>query len=200
MKTLIIAPALLAVYLVGGSDEPTTASPRAPLALSLDPVHSSTIFRIKHAGCTWFYGRIDNPSGTIEFDPESKTVASVEITLQVDNVNTGADQRNNHLKSADFFDGNQFPTITFKSTEVSAGEAENTFQLTGDLTMKGITRQLTIPLEHTGQGQFSGGPRYGFASTFTIKRSGWDVSYGIGTMLDDEVQMTFGLEGMPPRQ
>ena len=200
MKTLILAPVLLAAYLTGGPDEATATAPGGLMALRLDPVHSSMIFRIKHAGCTWFYGRIDNPSGTIEFDPENPESLSVDLALQVANINTGAEQRNNHLKSADFFDGNQFPTISFKSTKAVAGDAENTYELTGDLTMRGITRSITIPFEYTGEGRFRGGPRYGFASQFTINRSDWDVSFGIGTMLDDEVQITFGLETMPAGQ
>ncbi len=199
MKTLLLAPALLALYLTGGSEELTTASPSEALSLQLDPVHSSTIFRIKHAGCTWFYGRIDSPSGTIEFDPEKPGSLSVDLELQVANINTGAEQRNNHLKSADFFDGNQFPTISFKSTKAVAGNTENTYELTGDLTMRGITKSITIPFEYTGEGRFRRGPRYGFASTFTINRSEWDVSFGIGTMLDDEVLMMFGLETMLAR-
>ena len=200
MKTLLLAPALLALYLTGASEEFTTAPPSEPLSLQLDPIHSSMIFRIKHAGCTWFYGRIDSPSGTIEFDPENPESLSLDLALQVANINTGADQRNNHLKSADFFDGNQFPTISFKSTKAVAGETENTYELTGDLTMRGITKSITIPLEYTGEGRFRRGPRYGFASQFTINRSDWDVSFGIGTMLDDEVQMTFGFETMPVGQ
>ncbi len=150
MKTLLLAPALLALYLTGGSEEITTASPSEALSLQLDPIHSSTIFRIKHAGCTWFYGRIDGPSGTIEYDPENPESLSVDIALQVANINTGAEQRNNHLKSADFFDGNQFPTITFKSTKAVAGDAENTYEVTGDLTMRGITKSITILVEYTG--------------------------------------------------
>ena len=197
MKTLLLAPVLLGVYLFGGPDESTSTTAPEALALRLDPVHSSVMFRIKHAGCTWFYGRIDSPSGTIDFDPENPENLSVDIELQVDNINTGAEGRNNHLKSADFFDGAQFPTISFKSTKAAPGDAENTYQVTGDLTIRGVTKSIIIPLEFTGEGRFRRSARYGFATTFTIKRSEWNVSFGIGTMLDDEVQMTFGLEAMP---
>jgi polyisoprenoid-binding protein YceI len=194
MKTLIIAPLLLAAYLTGGPDEATTTAPRGLMALSLDPTHSSSIFRIKHAGCTWFYGRFDSPSGSVVYDPENGELDSLEIIIQVANVNTGARGRNDHLKRADFFDGANFPEISFKSTSVAAGSAENNYAVTGDLTMRGVTKSIIIPVEYTGQGSFRGGPRYGFASQFTINRSEWGVSFGIGTMLDDEVQLTFGLE------
>lgn len=199
MKLLLFAPIVLAALLSNGAEEPASVpTPKAPL--NLDPVHSSTIFRIKHAGCAWFYGRFNNTSGTIDLDLENPESGSIEITIQVDDVNTGAAQRDAHLKRADFFDAPQFPTISFKSTGITKGNTENMFEVTGDLTMRGNTKSITIPLEYTGQGQFRGSTRHGFASTFTINRSDWEVSYGLGTMLADEVQLTFGLEAAPPRR
>lgn len=199
MKTLLFAPVVLAAFLANGGEDPEP-NPGLAAPLNLDPVHSSTIFRIKHAGCAWFYGRFNNTAGTIDFDLQKPESGSIEIRIQVDDVNTGAEGRDAHLKRADFFDAAQFPTITFKSTKITAGNAKDTFAVTGDLTMRGNTKSITIPLEFTGQGEFRGSTRYGFASTFTIKRSDWEVSYGIGTMLGDEVQLTFGLEAASPRR
>ena len=168
------------------------ATVQAPETYSVDPVHSTAVFRIKHLDVSYFYGRFNSPTGGFTFDPENPAGSSFDITLQTKNVDTHSPQRDGHLKSA-FFDARQFPKITFKSTSVSK-RGDNTYQVTGDLSLHGQTHEITVNLTHVGSGSTPMGFRCGFETSFAIKRS----DYGMTFMLDgvgDEVTLIIGIEG-----
>src|SRR6476620_1597870 len=109
----------------------------------LDPVHSTAVFRIKHANVSYFYGRIVGPEGTIDVDSSDPTKLHFDVTLKIANIDTANPNRDKHLKSPDFFSAQEFPTITFKSTSVKAG-ADNKLEVTGDMTMHGQTKPITF--------------------------------------------------------
>ena len=160
---------------------------------SVDPVHSTVIFRIKHFGVSYFYGRFNSPTGHFTFDPEKPAESSFEITVKTANVDTHSPRRDGHLKSGDFFNAKQFPEITFKSTSVKKGRGD-TLHVTGDLGLHGQTRQITIDLHHVGSRDTRKGQLCGFETTFTIKRSDFGMTFmleGVG----DEVTLMIGLEG-----
>jgi len=141
----------------------------------VDPVHSSIIFRAQHVQTGYVYGRFDKFSGTVKVDSDPSNMA-FDISIDVNSINTGNEKRDGHLKSPDFFGAKEFSTITFKSKSVkSAGE--NKYEVTGDLTLHGQTKSVTIPVEKTGESNTPNfGQRVGFASTFTVKRSDYGMS------------------------
>ena len=162
----------------------------------VDPVHSSSVFRIKHANTAWFYGRFNAPSGSFSLDASDPSKASFTIELNANNVDTGNEKRDAHLKSPDFFNAKQYPTITFKSTAVKQGDSPNALAVTGDLTMHGVTKSITVPVELTGTGEFPPGmKRSGIEATITVKMTDFEIKAMPGA-LSDEVRVIVSLSGV----
>jgi polyisoprenoid-binding protein YceI len=161
----------------------------------VDPVHSSAIFRIKHLGIAYVYGRFNDLSGTLKIDDERPASSVVEIFAKTKNVDTYNSERDNHLRSQDFFDAKKFPVISFKSkafTKVSKDE----YEVTGDLSIHGVTRPLTVKVQRTGSGEDPwGGFRIGFETTFMIKRSDFGMNFMMGGV-GDEVRIILSIEGI----
>ena len=161
-----------------------------------DPVHSSSAFRIKHANAAYFFGRFNQPGGSFTLDDADPTKSTFSVEIAVDKVDTANPKRDAHLKSPDFFNAKQYPMITFKSTKVEKGEGENMLAVTGNLTMHGVTKPLTVPVELTGKGEFPPGtPRAGVEATFTVKMSDFEIK-GMPGALSDEVKVVVSLEGI----
>jgi len=160
----------------------------------IDPVHSTVIFRIQHLGVSYFNGRINAPSGSINVDESDPSKTSFQVELKAANVDTGNANRDKHLKTPDFFSAEEFPTITFKSTSAKpAGDKK--LEVTGELTLHGQTKPVTATVEHVGTADTPMGHRTGYETVFTIKRS----DFGMNKMLDavgDEVEMRIGLEAV----
>jgi polyisoprenoid-binding protein YceI len=159
----------------------------------VDPVHSSSVFRIIHAGIAPFWGRFNEPGGSFVLDEADHTKSSFTMEIKVANVATGNEKRDMHLKSPDFFNAAQYPTIAFKSTAVKPGDGK-TLQVTGDLTIHGVTKSVTVPVELVGKGQFMGSPRAGIEATMTVKMSDFEIK-GVPGALSDEVKVIVALEG-----
>lgn len=159
----------------------------------VDPVHSTVIFKIFHFNIAPFYGRFDAPEGSFVLDDDAAK-STFEFTIPVDKVDTGNEKRDNHLKGPDFFNAKQFPTINFKSKSVK--KSDNGYEVTGDLTIHGVTKETTVNVDKTGQGKDPmGKERAGLAATFTIKRSDFDVSY-MPQGLGEDVTLMVGIEGL----
>ncbi len=172
----------------------STVNPAETQAFNVDPVHSSAVFRIRHFDVSYFYGRFNEVSGKIEFDVEDPANSTFLIEIKADSVDTNSGQRDNHLKSPDFFNAQEFSSIIFKSTSVSR-QGDNRLEVSGDLTMHGVTRPLSLSVDYVGPTGARGDPRMGFETTFTIKRSDFGMSYGIEqNALGDEVKMFVSLE------
>lgn len=162
---------------------------------SVDASHSSALFRIQHFGAAWFYGRFNDISGTVVIDEADLTKSTIDLTIKVDSVDTNVQKRDDHLKSPDFFNAAQYPTMTFKSKKVAAKDAK-TLTVTGDLTIHGVTKEVTLDVDRSGTGKDPwGGTRTGLEATLNIKRS----DYGIAFMpdgLSNDVRLIISLEGV----
>ena len=162
---------------------------------AIDPVHSTDVFKIKHLDVAYVYGRINGPTGTISYDPANPEATKFDVTLQAANVDTGNAQRDNHLKSPAFFNAKEFPTLTFKSASVKKLD-DKTLEVTGDLTIHGVTKSITVKIDVVGIGPGvpQTGPVAGFESTFTINRNDYGIKEFPG-VLGDDVTFTISLEG-----
>jgi polyisoprenoid-binding protein YceI len=163
----------------------------ASTTYKVDPAHSFALFRIKHMDVGHVYGRFNEPNGTITLDDADPTKSSFTLELQTQKVDTGIQKRDDHLRSPDFFNVKQFPTIKFKSTSVK--KTDKGYEVTGDLTLHGVTKPITFNLEQTGQGAM--GPRQiiGFETTLDLKRSEFGMNNMIGPAADD-VRLIISLE------
>jgi polyisoprenoid-binding protein YceI len=170
------------------------AAPVRADAYKVDPVHSAVVFRIQHAGIGYIWGRFNDPAGTFTLDDADPTKSTFNVEVKAESVDTHNEKRDGHLKSPDFFNAKQFPTITFKSTAVKKGDG-NTLLVTGDLTLHGVTKSVTVPVELTGKGEFPAGtPRAGIEATFNIKRTDFEMKTMVGPVGDD-VRLVVALEG-----
>ncbi len=148
---------------------------------TLDTAHSYANFSAKHMMITTVRGSLAVVSGTIEFDPANPAAASVEATLDATSVNTGMGDRDGHLKSPDFLDVANHPTITFKSTKVEP-TGDNTARITGDLTIRGTSKPVVMEAEFLGAGKdpFSGADKAGFTASTAINREDWGLTWNVG--------------------
>ena len=161
----------------------------------LDPGHTSIVFRVKHLGVSYVYGRINGPTGSFVFDELSPSKCAIDMQAEIKNVDTAVEKRDTHLKSPDFFNAGEHPTILFKSKSVKK-LSENTYEVSGDLTLLGKTRPITVKVNATGAGKDPWGNfRRGFETSFSIKRSDFGMNFMMGGV-SDEVNLTVSVEGI----
>ncbi|GIU80962.1 MAG: polyisoprenoid-binding protein [Acidobacteria bacterium] len=171
---------------------------------AFDKAHSFIGFRVKHLGLIDVSGYFRDFTGTINYDEKDITKSSVEFSAAVASIDTGVAARDNHLRSADFFEVEKYPQLTFKSTKVE--KKGNGYIITGDLTIKGVTKQISFPFEITGfiaNDPRSGG-RMGVAAETVINRRDFGINYGgnlpNGTpMIGDEVKVSLQIEAIKPK-
>lgn len=173
------------------------AIPLRAETLSVDPAHSAVRFEIRHLFST-VPGRFNEFESTVTFDQAKPEDSSVEATIQIASIDTGNEKRDGHLKAADFFDAEKFPTLTFKSTKISQ-TGEKTGKIEGDLTLHGVTKPVTLDVEYLGMGKgMQGETRAGFNATTTINRKDFGLTWSKvveGTsVLGDEVKITVNVE------
>jgi polyisoprenoid-binding protein YceI len=157
----------------------------------VDPVHSNAVFRIKHANAAPFWGLFRAPTGSFTLAGDK---SSFKIEIPVDNVYTGNEKRDAHLKSPDFFNSKQYPTITFTSKSVK--KSGDKLEASGDLTIHGVTKPVTVAIEQTGTGEFPPGvKRAGVEATLVVKMTDFEIK-GMPGALSDEVRVIVGLEGV----
>jgi polyisoprenoid-binding protein YceI len=161
---------------------------------AIDPYHSSISFQISHLGLTYVHGRFNEFSGSFNLDRTDPAKSSFTLTIKTASVDTNNAKRDAHLRSPDFFDVKQNPAITFKSTAVkAAGEG---YQVTGNLTLNGVSRPVTFTLEGGKTAEFPKGVvRVGYHTQLTLKRSDFEMKKMVG-FLGDEVKVSIGFEGV----
>ncbi len=176
----------------------------APVTYKVDTNHSGVGFSIRHF-VTNTPGRFKDFDGTIKYDKANPAASSVEFTVKAASIDTASDDRDKHLKSADFFDVEKFPTWTFTSTKVTAKDAD-TLEVTGNMTIKGVTKQVTIPVDVLGSVKTPRGEKAGFESSFKINRKEFGVDWNnvmdSGPVLGDDVKVTISIEAngeAPPK-
>ena len=160
----------------------------------IDPVESSIVFSVMRYGVSNFYGRFNDVSGTVVLDKADPSKSSVELTIPVESVDTHNEKRDQHLKSPDFFNAKQFPVMTFKSKQVES--SGDTYKVTGDFTLHGVTKPLTLEIKTGGEGKGAEGEIRGGGEThFTIKRSDYGMNFMQG-QLGDEINIVVSLNGI----
>lgn len=168
----------------------------------VDRVHSSVHFKVSHLVISKVVGEFGEFDATLNFDGKDVSTGNVEMTLKMASISTDNTDRDGHLKSPDFFDAAKYPDITFKSKKVIKGEGGK-FQLVGDMTMRGITKEVTFDCEYNGSIEMKGKDKStlksGFSATATINRQDFGVSYSQvldngGLAVGNDVEVTLELE------
>jgi polyisoprenoid-binding protein YceI len=185
MKPLTLVVALVSAFVLSANAADT---------FKVDSVHSFVMFSVQHLGIANTYGRFNDISGTVVFDKDNPSKSSVELSVPIESLDTHSSIRDRSLKSPDFFDAKKFPTMTFKSTKVEG--SGDTLQVSGDLTIRGVTKPLTVDFKKGGEGKgVFGEMRGGGETRFTIKRSDFGMNFQQGAV-GDEVTIILSLEGV----
>jgi polyisoprenoid-binding protein YceI len=170
----------------------------AATAWTIDAAHSTVEFAVKHMMFTTVKGRFTDVTGTVEFDETDPTDGRADITIAAASIDTRDAKRDAHLRSSDFFDVEQYPTLTFRSTKVE-GTARQ-FALTGDLTIRGLTRPITLDVTYEGAGKDPwGSERVGYTATGKLNRKDFGLTWNAaletgGVLVGDEVRITLELQ------
>jgi polyisoprenoid-binding protein YceI len=177
-----------------------TATPATTTTWNLDPAHSATEFKVKHMMISNVKGKFTGLTGVLSEHTTDAKLSSVEASIDVATITTGDAQRDGHLKSADFFDAEKFPTITFKSVAVHpAGPGEN--ELVGELTIHGVTKAVTFAVEGPSEPAKDpwGNLRIGFSATGKINRKDFGLVWNAaletgGVLVGEDVAITLDVE------
>jgi polyisoprenoid-binding protein YceI len=172
------------------------ASSVATPNITLDPVHSMAVFRIQHLGAGFFWGRFNELAGTVAWPLDGSAAPVFDVTVQVNKVDTGSEKLDGNLKGPNFFNAKEFPEIAFTTT-TGTRVGERHWTLTGDLSLHGVTKPVTVDCVVTGVGKGPTGRKVGFECQLTIKRSEFGMTWGIEKppkALGDEVKLVIGLE------
>ena len=205
LATAMTAGAQQGAASVSSAPPPAAAAPADPNAWRIDPSHSDLSFSIRHF-VSRVRGTFGRWAGTIVIDTADITKGSVDVTIQATSIDTQNENRDNDLRSANFFEVEKFPTITFRSTKVEGSKDDLT--VTGDLTIRGVTKPVVLKGRYLGvtAPDQRGTRRMGFEATTTINRLDYGVTWnraveGGGVMLGDDVRIDIMIEAMksPPR-
>lgn len=168
---------------------------------AVDPAHSHIGFSVKHMMFTTVRGSFNQYEATILADPADMTLAEVDFSIDVTSIDTRSADRDNHLRSGDFFDVEQHPKMTFKSTGITRKSGDQ-YHVTGDLTIRGVTKPVTFDAEFDGEGKDPwGGHRAGFTAVASINRSEFDLKWNAaletgGVMVSDQVKIELHIEAV----
>ena len=172
----------------------------AAATYNVDPVHSSVEFKIRHL-VSKVSGNFKDFSATITGDPKDAAGASVALTIKAASINTGNEQRDKHLNSADFFDTAKFPEITFKSTKITPKGGDK-YDVTGTFTMHGVSKEIVVPVTFGGMMKDPwGNERAGFSIQMALNRKDYGIVWNKildqgGTMIGDDVDVSIELEAV----
>ena len=168
----------------------------AQTAWQVDPMHSSVNFNIKHMGISFVQGRFDKFDGKVAAKGNNLDGAEFSFLVNVGAINTGVEMRDKHLKSADFFDVEKFPNMTFESTSITK-DKNNSYVLKGKLTIKDVTKEISVPVTFGGITKNQQGKEVlGFQTTFKVNRLDYNIKYdptGAGVAKDVDVNLYFEL-------
>lgn len=166
---------------------------------AIDPTHSSIDFSIKHMMIANVKGSFNNFDAIIEANPADLTTATIEFNVELSSINTRNEDRDNHLRSADFFDIENYPTMTFKATKIiNNGDGE--YDVTGDLSLHGVTKQETFTVIYEGTGKDPwGNEKVGFSAQGAIKRSEYGLTWNSaletgGVLVGDKVKINLEIQ------
>ncbi|MFI1413855.1 YceI family protein [Streptomyces sp. NPDC020707] len=168
---------------------------------TIDPAHSTIGFVARHAMVTNVKGGFQDFTGSLHLDGGDPAKSTASIDVKMDSISTGSEDRDGHLKSADFFKTEEFPTMTFRSTSAEALGGDD-YRITGDLTILGTTKPLSIDLEFNGAAKDPfGNERVGFEGKAEILRSAWGLTWNAaletgGVLVSDKIKLTFDISAI----
>lgn len=166
---------------------------------NVDVSHSMVGFSVKHMMFTTVRGKFEKFSATVIADPEDLTTAEIDFTVDLSSINTNDEGRDNHLRGTDFFDVEKHPTMNFKATSTTK-KGEHAYDMTGDLTIRNITKPVTFHVTFEGSGKNPWGAEVaGFAASTTISRKDWDLSWNAaletgGVLVSDQVKIELEIQ------
>jgi polyisoprenoid-binding protein YceI len=216
VKNAIVTAALAALLVlpfVGGPAATTAGAQAAQSKVTyapipagdyrIDPAHSVIGFAVRHLEIAWVEGRFKDFEGTIHYDDKDVTKSSVEFTAKATSIDTGVEGRDKHLRTADFFEVEKYPTLSFKSTRVER-KGNDGYVLHGDLTMKGVTKPVQLPFKITGAVKDQrGNTRFGVEAQTKLNRRDFGINFGNalaagGFDVGNEINITLQLEALLP--
>ena len=166
----------------------------------IDKAHSEATFQVRYL-LTKVRGRFSDFDGTIQFDEANPEKSTIDVTIQASSIDTNEADRDKHLRSGDFFAVDEFNTITFKSKRITKRSAD-TYDMVGDLTMHGVTKELTLPVTHLGAGKDPWGrDKIGFETEVTLNRKDFGLSWNTaleagGFLIGDDVKVSVSVQGV----
>ncbi len=166
---------------------------------NIDPSHSTAEFTVRHLMISNVRGRFGKLSGTVELDPAKPEASKIDVSIDATSIDTRDDKRDAHLRSADFFDVEKFPTVTFKSTSVK--KTGDGFEVLGELTMRGVTKEITLEVEdlsNPGKDPW-GNTRIGTSAKAKINRKDWGLNWNAaleagGVLVGEQVKISLEVE------
>jgi len=177
-----------------------TTTPATLTAWNIDPAHSAAEFKVKHMMISNVKGKFSGISGSLSLDDADPTRSSIEALIPAATLSTADEQRDNHLKSADFFDAEKFPNLTFKSTQVKR-LAEGELAVTGELTMHGVTKTVTFAVDGPSQPGKDpwGNQRIGLSATTKINRKDFGLTWNAaletgGVLVGEDIAITLDVQ------
>ena len=221
MRNVLLVTAITAfatLSFIGGRSLTPATSAQAPTAVAtkkvsyipisggdykIDPAHSTIGFAIRHYEINWVEGRFKDFTGSINYDEKDVTKSTVEFTAKIESVDTGVAPRDKHLRTADFFEAEKYPELTFKSTGIER-KGKDKYVLNGDLTLKGVTKPVALPFTITGAiSDPRGNTRFGIDAHTKINRRDFGINYGSalaggGFDVGNEVTINLQLEAVKP--
>ena len=180
----------------------TTQTATAVRTLAIDRSHSEVAFQVRHL-LSKVRGRFTDFAGTIEFDEANPQQSRVDVTIQAGSIDTAEPDRDKHLRTADFFEVEKYPTLSFKSTRVER-KGKDAYVLHGDLTLKGVTKPVQLPFTVAGAVKDQrGNTRFGVEAQTTVNRRDFGINFGSalpegGFNVGNEVNITLHLEALLP--
>jgi polyisoprenoid-binding protein YceI len=173
----------------------TSVSPNVGITTwNIDPAHTQAEFSVKHLMIATVRGHFGNVTGTVTIQNDDATTAKIDVSIDAKSIDTRDEKRDAHLRSPDFFNVDKYPTITFKSTKVERGG--DGFRVTGDLTISGVTRPVTLDVEDQGRARDPwGNEKAAFSATTKVKRSEFGLTWNValeagGVLVGDDIKIS----------
>lgn len=185
-----ILSSLILALVVGAAGRSATAADE----YAFDPVHSSVSFKARHLDISWIHGRFNEAEGKFILDRQAPEKSKFELSIKADSVDTANKQRDEHLRQPDYFDTKQFPTIDFKSTSVKT--IDGGYEVTGDFTMHGKTKKVTLTMKGGKEHDFKGTKRVAFSTELSVKRSDYGFDPKAIGPIGDEALIFIDCEGV----
>ncbi|WP_404363959.1 YceI family protein [Marinobacter sp.] len=189
----LVAASLVSVAMVSGAE---ASEHSGTYAFDTEGQHQFIIFKISHLGYSWLYGRFNEFDGKFTYDAANPEQSSVEVTVNTASVDSNHGERDKHLRSDDFLFADEYPQATFTSKRVVPGEDGKEGQIVGDLTLRGVTKEITLDAEMVGHGDDPwGGYRMGFEASTELRLKDFDIPKDLGEA-SETVELIISVEGI----